>query len=238
MKKVYICEACGRRHNGKYSSKYCRKHQHQLSKYGRLLDNNPRTKFDPNEFRFVGNDVVELDTYKVPTLDLDKTYKISALDYPEVSKYKWSTARGYARTTSTDTGGILYLHKLIMHPKRGQQIDHINGDVTDNRRENLRIANTSLNQTNKGPMNTLGIKGVNSHNNGSFHAYLTKDNKMYCSPTYRTLNEAAYARYILEQIFWKDIPLKQYNLKLIEVLTKEQRIFIKEGILKKFNFTV
>ena len=50
MKENY-CIICGRKISGKNSTKYCKKHLNQIQKYGKALDNNPRNKFDPNEFR-------------------------------------------------------------------------------------------------------------------------------------------------------------------------------------------
>ena len=49
-------------------------------------------------------------------------------------------------------------------------IDHINGDKSDNRICNLRIATRSHNNANKSAQanNMLGIKGVRTHSNGSF----------------------------------------------------------------------
>ena len=143
MKENY-CIICGRKIGGKSSTKYCKKHLNQIQKYGKVLDNNPRNKFDPNEFRFIGNDIVEFDTYDVIG-NVVATYKIDAEDYPLVSKYKWRTIKGYASHGSS----INYLHRLVTHAKDGQQVDHINLDITDNRKCNLRFADNSLNQNNK-----------------------------------------------------------------------------------------
>ena len=122
--KEYYCNVCGRKHNGKYSSTLCRKHQWQVVKYGKTLDCNPRTKFDPNEFRFKENNIVEFDTYKVPTLEVDTTYIIDAEDYPLVSKYKWRTTKGYACSNN----GSLYLHRFIMNAKPGTLAYEVRND--------------------------------------------------------------------------------------------------------------
>ena len=51
--KQYKCEICGRetfkkiRLNG-YT--LCSKHMHQLHKYGKFLDNSPRTNYDKNDY--------------------------------------------------------------------------------------------------------------------------------------------------------------------------------------------
>lgn len=229
MKENY-CIVCGRIIRGKNSTKYCKKHHHQLKKYGKFLDNNPRTKFDPNEFRFIGNDVVEFDTYDVNG-NVVATYKIDAEDYPIVSKYKWRTIKGYASYGAK----IHYLHRLITNVKPGQQVDHINLDITDNRKENLRLVDNSLNQTNKKGYNKFNIKGVEYHKSlNKWSAYFRKDGKQYHSPCYYTKEEAAFARFILEQMF-RDEPLTQFSKELINNLTIEQKENIIQTIKNKFN---
>lgn len=41
-----------------------------------------------------------------------------------------------------------YLHRVLMQPKKGEYIDHINHDTLDNRRENLKIVTPSENKRN------------------------------------------------------------------------------------------
>lgn len=69
----------------------------------------------------------------------------------------YTTQNGYRRT--------LYMHRLIMKPNGALQVDHINRDKLDNRRENLRFATRSQNQANKGRAinNTSQYKGVTWH---------------------------------------------------------------------------
>lgn len=229
--KEYYCAVCGRKHNGNHSSKYCRKHQCQLEKYGYFLDTNPRNKFDTNEFRFIGNDTVEFDTYKAPSYYKDATYIIDAEDYPLVSKYHWSSNKyGYARTKETS----ILLHRLITNAKLGQQVDHINLDIKDNRKSNLRICDNSLNSSNRHPYNKLNIKGIEEHKNGKFSAYFRVDNKQYHSPCYKTKEEATFARFILEQKFRTE-PLTQFTEEMINNLNIETKEQIIKDIEKKFN---
>lgn len=54
-----------------------------------------------------------------------------------------------------------YLHRLIANAAPGQIVDHINGDSLDNRRENLRLADASLNCVNRRSYSPAsGFRGV------------------------------------------------------------------------------
>lgn len=65
----------------------------------------------------------------------------------------------------------LLMHRLLMNAPPHLQVDHINRDKLDNRRENLRFATRSQNQANKnvGKNNTSRFKGVNQ-NKGKWEA--------------------------------------------------------------------
>lgn len=58
-----------------------------------------------------------------------------------------------------------YLHRIVMEAKEGEQIDHINRNKLDNRKENLRVCSCSENQWNrdKTRSNSSGFKGVSFH---------------------------------------------------------------------------
>ena len=53
------------------------------------------------------------------------------------------------------------IHRIVMNAPKGMDVDHINGDPLDNRRENLRLVTNQQNQWNTGPRvnNTSGYKG-------------------------------------------------------------------------------
>ena len=72
----------------------------------------------------------------------------------------------------------LYMHQVVLPPRKGFVVDHINGEKLDNRRENLRYANLGQNQHNRRKLctNTSGFKGVHWHK-GKWEAAIVKDNK-------------------------------------------------------------
>lgn len=81
---------------------------------------------------------------------------------------------------------------LYMLGELKKNLDHINGDRTDNRWENLREATLNSNAWNRKiyKTNSTGVKGVywNESNKG-FTASVQKDKKRY-SATFQTLEEA------------------------------------------------
>lgn len=93
----------------------------------------------------------------------------------ELSQLNWQAHRqGYA-TRSVWSGaryiGTQMMHRVIMERvlgrplEKGEEVDHINGDVHDNRRCNLRLTNSLGNNRNarRRRDNKTGYKGVTTH---------------------------------------------------------------------------
>jgi len=81
----------------------------------------------------------------------------------EVSKYNWSIhGGGYAQTSYKYK--LILMHRLLFPELH--QIDHIDGNRLDNRKQNIRECNESQNQANRGKtrLNTSGFKGVSWSN--------------------------------------------------------------------------
>ncbi len=68
----------------------------------------------------------------------------------------------HAATRLPDTKALVRMHRLILGPPAGIQVDHRNGNGLDNRRANLRLATDRQNKGNAGlrSNNTSGFKGV------------------------------------------------------------------------------
>jgi hypothetical protein len=97
-------------------------------------------------------------------------------DYNYYSQWKWGiNSTGYVRRTFRQTGQpdrTKLLHRLIMKASKNIEVDHINGDKLDNRKQNLRLCTRSQNRLNskKRFSSRSQYKGVcfNSKNNKWF----------------------------------------------------------------------
>lgn len=83
-------------------------------------------------------------------------------DYPILSRWTWSETKIYPYTKIS--GATIYMHRLIMGSptRKNFEIDHINGNKRDNRKENLRWCTHTINLAGRPRQknNTSGFKGV------------------------------------------------------------------------------
>ena len=88
-----------------------------------------------------------------------QTALVDDADFPLVSRWKWKAhGRGYVYRHTRQ--GKLYLHRLLMGAEKGQEVDHINRNPLDNRRENMRIVAHWINAHNRQSRPTTGERGV------------------------------------------------------------------------------
>ena len=110
-----------------------------------------------NSYEFQEGFVIGLTSKGIP-------FYFDADDYDKVAQYCWCVGSdGYLTTGSGRDGTAQKFHNLIMGKcEKGYVIDHINHDLMDNRKANLRIASLSENNINKflSSNNKSGFTGV------------------------------------------------------------------------------
>lgn len=121
---------------------------------------------------------------KTLSLKSSQTILIDDDDYEQFKNYKWFLTNGYP---TTNTGGYSNkiqnknkLHRMICKAKKGEFVDHINGNKLDNRKCNLRLCSRSQNLSNAKihKNNTSGYKGVSLiKSTGQWQATITVNKK-------------------------------------------------------------
>lgn len=120
----------------------------------------------------IPNEYVMHDDYFELIVTSNKYGKFAILidieDYEKVSKYHWSIgAYGNSKTNRfklhyATNKNVGLLHRFITGCGKGYVVDHINGNINDNRKSNLRICTISENRKNN-PLyhnNKSGYPGV------------------------------------------------------------------------------
>jgi hypothetical protein len=131
------------------------------------------------------------------------TAVIDAADAPLVGQYNWcaevQSRAVYARRT--DRSGVkqrsVLMHRVLMGAPNGLEVDHIDGNGLNNRRDNLRTATKAQNVRNQRTRsdNTSGLKGVSwDGRNSKWKAQIKFNGKRHHLGRHNT-PEQAYAAY-------------------------------------------
>ena len=228
----YICPVCGRVHNNKFNKEHlCFKHYHQKLVYGKFLDSNPRTIYDPNEYYVEGN-VGHIKVYDRNANPLDKEVLVDAEDLPKVLKYKVfiqeKDTNLFYGMCNVQRNIKIPVHKLVTD---FLNVDHINGNTLDNRKSNLREADMTMQNLNK-----TTTKGIQKHIYTYKGQYIVKGyaatlsykGKRYISKYYKSEEQAMFYRYLLLQL----LPFEtNYDISFMGNLSEAQ----KEEVIKDFE---
>lgn len=91
-------------------------------------------------------------------------------DYDWLNYYKWNFSGRYAVRSEIVKGQrkTIFMHRMVFPNKTAPQVDHINRNSLDNRKENLRACVQSENSRNAGigKANPSGYKGVFPYKGG------------------------------------------------------------------------
>ena len=188
MKKCVICgRECKTLRKG-----MCSKHYQQFKKYGEIKE---RTRRDPNEI-VVYEDYAEIVIYDNNCEEVARTL-IDLEDIDKVKDYKWCIIRSSGYVSTNIKGSNTRMHRFIMDCPDDMVVDHINHNILDNRKSNLRICTLQQNNKNqkKKKNNTSGIIGVSwNKSRGKWCARIMYNHKNINLGYFDTLEEAAEVR--------------------------------------------
>lgn len=96
------------------------------------------------------------------THDYGIPFEISDDDFYKVCNYKWTLNGKYIRSTTR-----ILIHRLLTNCPKNLEVDHIDRDPLNNKRENLRVVNRATNNKNKASYNkyrnkSTGIYGIDA----------------------------------------------------------------------------
>jgi len=127
-------------------------------------------------------------------------------DAPFVNQWKWMALKAvrkysepvfYAVRFPYQKGGprtCIFMHRELLHAPPGMDVDHVNSNPLDNRRDNLRLATRTQNNANRREdRNQYGFRGV-AQMSGKYRARIQVHKKQIYTPNcYSTPEEAAAA---------------------------------------------
>jgi len=182
------CVVCGSpfysSHNG---IDCCQKHYNIAYRTGSPFS--PEGKKNTNSFR-------EQDGYMIGTTKSGIDYLFDKNDYDLISKYSWCISKtGYA--VANINKKVTKLHRYILSAEPGAVVDHINGNILDNRKINLRITNRKGNSRNTSVSKSNKLKhlGISTTNNGKkYRARIMVDGKEIHLGRFNNLKDAIKAR--------------------------------------------
>ena len=132
-------------------------------------------------------------------LNKERVALVDDEDFEWLNQWKWSWKPdrygGYAtRTQLSPVRRLISMSRLIMGEPEGLEVDHINQNKLDNRKENLRICTTLENQRNKNitKYNKTGFKGVSEYPRYScYRARINVDGKEHFLGNFKDKESAA-----------------------------------------------
>jgi hypothetical protein len=168
-----------------------------------------------NEYKFL-NDFVIGKTFKNEEFIFDKD------DYDKIKNFCWVINKNkYVVANNIDAKKVIYFHRFILNANKEQEIDHINHQKNDNRKENLRFVSHGENMMNGiiSKRNKTGIIGVCFDDvNNKWQSQIRIKGKNKKLGRFLDIKDAIYARLCAEKEYFGDYsPQKdlffQYGIK-------------------------
>ena len=245
-KKEKFCDICGVSSKykrvyfyKKYEKNLCQKHYFQLESHGKIVDNTKLGCRDRNIF-------IEKENYYEGFCQNRKgeiigPFLIDKEDFEKVSNLKWNIREKGEKLKSfyVVSGQSIYLHRFILDVDSSVEIDHINGNGLDNRKNNLRISDRSIQLVNtRQRKNSTGFRGVYfDKRNGKYSVGIQYNGRRIYLKQFDNIDEAIYARLFLEKIVFPEQELrKDVHVEYELNITDKDKLAIEEYIKNKLEY--
>lgn len=102
-------------------------------------------------------------------INSDKFVMVDDCDFEHLIKFRWHILKGkrtnYCKimTGKRDNRKSVLMHRFLLNPSKGMEVDHVDGNGLNNQKSNLRICTAAQNRSNQirnRPNKTSKFKGV------------------------------------------------------------------------------
>lgn len=219
------CNQCGKdipktnQHSINYNGTsmiVCGKHYSQYIKYGKFLDESPKSCFDANEYEIDG-DRVWIYCFNRRN-EISAKFCIDLQDLDRVIAHKWRFWKGRIFTGNAKPTSIT---SFLLEPAANVVIDHIDNNPLNNCRNNLRATTQANNLLNKSLLsnNTSGVAGVSWDTERKKWAVEIRMNGIRCHlGRWSNINDAVYCRYYAETRLFKEFRSKSNDNKIMSYI--------------------
>lgn len=149
-----------------------------------------------NEYEITGNEVKLALDYRglklYATIDLEDLEKVKSLPNKWCAKLQKETQTFYVygRCKGLNNNKQIHLHRWIMNPSDDLVVDHIDCNGLNNKRENLRVVEQSVNLINRRKVNSAtGFKYIYKHEN-KYTVNVRRNGKQHYLGRFDTIREA------------------------------------------------
>lgn len=166
--------------------------------------------------------IIDKETNTVTGMTKNGTKFIFDLEDLEIVKhYSWhidKTSHPYIKTRLKNKKR-LYLHRLVVNAKEGEYVDHIDHNIHNNKKSNLRICTASENGKNKKlyKSNSSGVTGV-YFKHTKWTVSITIEGKRKYIGSYDYFAEAVLVRYEAELKYFGEFRYKGNDSKILAII--------------------
>lgn len=224
QKTIRCCDICGKSNEEsaihfmkKANMNLCSRHYAQFAKHGHILE---KDRKDQRNKYIIHKDYCEIELYDRQGNPTEYA-KIDIEDIEKCKEYTWVRSLTlnkavYVFGRKVGESKKVKLHRFILDYKGTLQIDHINRNPLDNRKNNLRIATPQINALNRSVHSATKV--------GNYYSSRFRVNdEAYYLGLYKTIEEAEHISHICKEKYInnKDEFIREYELiKTVDSLDK------------------